>query len=286
MVVIGWVVANLVVRGVVAAWHGLWCRSVEWSPAGVMPSAEAIFAGKGETAVLFVHGFNDVPYVWKRFVERLSEQGVSCRAMRLPGAGERDCHPTLAGARAAVDAELKALKAAYRRVVLVGHSLGGALALDAVLRVSGASDAVLPDKLVLLAPLVEVSRARSPVFSAETWYRLLRVLFPALRWVPSVFKEYLHAEDDTNFVYRRDRFNEIGWYGMLFGVVHALRRADKARLAVPTDVFVGGNDRVVDSAATIRWFAGLPTVEIREVEGASHVLPLNARWREFALAIQ
>ena len=263
---------NLLAAAVTGVWYRRWCRSVAWSPQGLMPSAEPIDVGTGETAILFVHGFNDVPYVWRRLIDAFSQRGCRCRAMRLPGAGERDCRPTLASLRAAVDAELRALRKTNRRVVLVGHSMGGALALDAVLRAEAANR---PDRLVLLAPLVEVSRARSPVLSARGWYLVLRALLPMLRWVPSVFKEYLHAEDDETFVYRRDRFNEIGWYRALFALVKTLRSADKSRLKVPTLVVTAGDDRVVDSAATTRFFTGLPGVELREIPGASHVLPLN-----------
>ena len=272
--------ANLVVAVLTAVWHRAWCRTVEWTPDGIMPSAVPIEAGTGETAVLFVHGFNDVPYVWRRFVDALSKRGFSCRAMQLPGAGAAVCRPTLTSLRQAVDDELRAMRKTHRRVVLVGHSMGGALSLDAVLRASDERVGALPDKLVLLAPLVEVSRARSPVLAPFAWYCILRVFVPALRWVPSVFAEYLHAEDDASFVYRRDRFNEIGWYESLFALVAALRRAPLQRLNVPTVVYVAGEDRVVDSEATRLRFGESKGVELVECPGSSHVVPLNRFWND------
>ena len=271
---------NLVVAVLTALWHRVWCRTVEWTADGIMPSAVPFEAGEGETAVLFVHGFNDVPYVWHRFVDALSVRGFHCRAMRLPGAGAAVCRPTLVALRKAVDDELLALRKSHRRVVLVGHSLGGALSLDAVLRATRRGEGALPDKLVLLAPLIEVSRARSPVLTPFAWYRLLRIFLPALRWVPSVFKEYLHAEDDASFVYRRDRFNEIGWYESLFSLVAALRRAPLKCLTVPTVVYVAGEDRVVDSEATHLRFRESKGVELVECPGSSHVIPLNCYWNK------
>ena len=281
--IIGWIILNALVAVATSAWHRAWCRTVPWTADGILPSAAPIEAGAGETAVLFVHGFNDVPYVWRRFVDALAERGCHCRAMRLPGAGAADCRPTLAALRQAVDDELMAFKSKHRRVVLVGHSLGGALSLDAVLRAAGATQ---PDRLVLLAPLIEVSLAQSPVLSPHAWYRILRVLLPGLRWVPSVFREYLQAEDDPAFIYRRDRFNEIGWYRALFALVEALRRVAGCKLTVPTVVYVAGGDRVVDSAATRRWFSSATGATLVEWVDASHVLPLNERWTEIVAAIR
>lgn len=284
--ILAWVLLNVVVASAAAMWHRAWCRSVTWTSDGIMPSAAPIDEGSGEYAVLFVHGFNDVPYVWRRFVDELAKRGFRCRAMRLPGAGEADCRPSLGVLRSAVDGELKSLKAAHRRVVLVGHSLGGVLSLDAVLRASGAAGGVLPDKLVLLAPLIEVSRSRCPLLTPNVWYRILRVLLPLLRWVPSVFKEYLHAEDDPDFIYRRDRFNEVGWYSALFALVASLRRADRRKITVPTAVYVAGDDRVVDSNASRLWFADVPCARIVECPGASHVIPLNYVWKGVIYEIQ
>lgn len=95
-----------------------------------------------------------------------------------------------------------------------------------------------------------------------------------------MFKEYLHAEDDHDFIYRRDRFNEIGWYSALFALVTSLRRADRRKIAVPTVVYVAGDDRVVDSNASRLWFADVPCARIVECPGASHVIPLNYVWKD------
>ena len=270
-----WLAANLLATIGLALAYRSWTNTVDWTADGLMPSARPLTAGTGETALLFVHGFNDVPFVWTRFVTELASRGFHCRALRVPGAGERNCHPSLDAMRAQLDAELHTLKKTHRRVVLVGHSMGGALSLDATLRRTDAR----PDGLFLLAPLVEVSRKRSPVLSAYAYFRIARTLFPRLRWIPSVFKEYLHAEDEPAFVYRRDRFNEIHWYIALFQLVGILRHADKSRLALPICVFTGGNDRVVDSTATARWFADVPTATVHDCPGKAHVLPLLSGWR-------
>lgn len=271
-----WATANLLAVAALNLAYHLWSRTVEWTHDGFMPSAIPLSKGDGETAILFVHGFNDVPFVWSRFVDELARRNYHCHAVRVPGAGEQNCHPSLEAMREAIDTELKHLKSTHRHVILTGHSMGGALALDAVLRGTD----IRPDGIFLLAPLIEVSRKRSPILSAHAYFRLARIFFPLLRWIPSVFKEYLHAEDDPSFVYRRDRFNEINWYIALFQLVKILRRADKSRLKLPLLVFTAGNDRVVDSSATIRWFKDVPSATVHECNGKAHVLPLLTGWHD------
>ena len=194
--ILAWALLNVLVASAAAMWYRAWCRSVLWTPGGIMPSAVSIDEGSGEDAVLFVHGFNDVPYVWRRFVDELVARGFHCQALRLPGAGEADCRPSLGVLRKAVDDELRTLKAAHRRV----------------------------------------------------------------------------------FIYRLDRFYEIGWYSALFALVTSLRRADRRKIAVSTVVYVAGDDRVVDLNASCLWFADVPCARIVDCPGASHVIPLNYVW--------
>ena len=91
--------------------------------------------------------------------------------MRLPGSAEpvaRARRQSLEVWRAQVTDELVQLRETHETVWVVGHSLGGALALDAALR--------LPDLVngVALAPLIEVSRKRM-LLPPHLWFAIARV---------------------------------------------------------------------------------------------------------------
>jgi len=278
----------------VSVFH-LWTRCVRWTQDGLMLDAVPFSAGEGEDAVLFVHGFNDVPAVWRRFVGPFTAKGFHVEAMHLDGLGVRGIDLwfdlQVAVWQRAVTARVNELAKTHRRVFLVGHSMGGALVLDALYRhdrwrteMPGAYAAVAG--AALLAPLVEVSRARAPLFPAEFWYGLCRLFLPCLRCVPSVFPSVQGAEDDPSFRYRRDRFMTVSVLAAMFGLVRRLRTLDLGAIQTPFQVYVAGNDRVVDSSATKSYFACCPALQSQiEVPDAPHVLPLIASWRTLSIQI-
>ena len=137
-----------------------------------------------------------------------------------------------------------------------------------------------------LAPLVEVSRARAPILSAGAWFALCRLFLPGLRCVPSVFPSVQGAEDDPSFRYRRDRFMTVSVLGAMFRLVRRLRTLDLSEIATPLQVYVAGNDRVVDTSEAKSYFASCPAVQaLTEVPDAPHVLPLIAPWRKLSTQI-
>ncbi len=285
--VLAWLLSVLVFR--------TWARSVRWTENGLMPDAVPFTAGEGSDAVLFVHGFNDVPAVWRRFVEPFVEKGFQVEALHLEGLGDGRMglwfdFPLLRWQQA-VTARVNALAKNHRRVFLVGHSMGGALVLDAVYRHDrwrkGRQDADAKIAgAVLLAPLVEVSRARAPILSAGAWFALCRLFLPGLRCVPSVFPSVQGAEDDPSFRYRRDRFMTVSVLGAMFRLVRRLRTLDLSEIATPLQVYVAGNDRVVDTSEAKSYFASCPAVQaLTEVPDAPHVLPLIAPWRKLSTQI-
>ena len=285
--VLAWLLSVLVFRA--------WARSVRWTENGLMPDAVPFTAGEGSDAVLFVHGFNDVPAVWRRFVEPFVEKGFLVEALHLEGLGDGRMglwfdFPLLRWQQA-VTARVNALAKNHRRVFLVGHSMGGALVLDAVYRHDrwrkGMQDADAKIAgAVLLAPLVEVSRARAPILSAGAWFALCRLFLPGLRCVPSVFPSVQGAEDDPSFRYRRDRFMTVSVLGAMFRLVRRLQTLDLSEIATPLQVYVAGNDRVVDTSEAKSYFASCPAVQaLTEVPDAPHVLPLIAPWRKLSTQI-
>ncbi len=108
--------------------------------------------------VLWVHGVDSDHRVWDRCVALVSER-YHCAALDLPGHGDSPCPADeSAYAReavlAAVDEVIADLRAAapQRRVIWVGHSLGGYLGMaHALLRPKAAGDPLAVDALVPVA---------------------------------------------------------------------------------------------------------------------------------------
>lgn len=118
---------------------------------GIIPGAEPITLRASAThAALLIHGFGDTPQTLRLLAEHLHRvHGWSVYAPLLPGHGRTLAAFDASGSsmwRMAVHREYQTLRARYSTVVLVGLSMGGALAT-----IEAARDPSLP-ALVLLAP--------------------------------------------------------------------------------------------------------------------------------------
>ncbi|MFP6584670.1 MAG: alpha/beta fold hydrolase [Candidatus Hydrogenedentota bacterium] len=138
---------------------------------GILVGAEPRLLGPedADTAILFVHGFvggsnnfNDIP-------DLLAEkEGYRIKMMLLPGHGTspKDFAETTAEEMLnAVLDEVNALKEKHKRVILVGHSMGGALSTIV------ASTEEL-DGLILAAPYYRVTHQWYYGLPVETWNAL------------------------------------------------------------------------------------------------------------------
>ena len=229
----------------------------------------------GAPALLLVHGFADGPAVFAQLAPRLAAEGCAVRALHLTGFGggpDRMADATLAAWRGDLDREIAALRAESpdRPIWLVGHSLGGALAFDAALRPANRIAG-----LVLLAPLVQVSRARSPVLSPRQWFEILDRLLVFTDIVESRLPKDLR-DPAARAEYHTDKFIHRAAYRALFAAVDAVRpRAAEWR--GPLFMAIAPADQIVDSAATRFFFAASNAAPARltEIHAAGHVLPLD-----------
>ncbi len=229
----------------------------------------------GAPALLLVHGFADGPAVFAKLAPLLAAEGCAVRALHLTGFGggpDRMADATLAAWRADLDGEIAALRAENpdRPIWLVGHSLGGALAFDAALRPANRIAG-----LVLLAPLVEVSPARSPGLSPRQWFALLDRLLVFTDVVESRLPKDLR-DPAARADYQTDKFIHRAAYRALFAAVDAVRpRAAEWR--GPLYMAIAPSDQIVDAAATRFFFAATNAAPARltESHAAGHVLPLD-----------
>lgn len=267
-----WLAANLLFAGMIEGRRRRWERGVRRGADGVLSDATPFSVGGGGVAVLLVHGFADTPAVFRRLADALSAHGLLCRAMRLPGAGA----PLAVAARqttdtwlAALRAEVAALREDHREVWLLGHSMGGSLALLAQLDAPGTADG-----LILLAPLIEVSAARAPFLPPRCWFRVTRAILPLARVMESAFPLNVLTRGGARIGYTRDRYIPLATYRGLFALVDRLRGRGSELHAPFFAVLVEG-DRIVDAPAARAWLAACPATRrrIETLDGCGHALP-------------
>jgi len=275
-----WVGGDLVYSRVVL-WHVRdWERSIERDADGVRVGCQDSTVGDGSTALLWIHGFNDCPAAWQSLAPELAARGFTSRVMRLPGFAlptEQYARTTREQWRAAVAKEVEALARTHDRVGIVAHSLGGAIAVDHVLRNPDTVEAV-----ALLAPLIQVSGERSPLVRPRRWHsfgsrtllftNVVETPFP----VDATSPEAIAYDARTRFT-PREVFDEL--YALIDEIDGRAGEFD-----VPVLLALGGRDEVIDREAAERFFDGCPATKKRLVrfEETGHMLPLDEGWELLA----
>lgn len=209
---------------------------------GIMRGAEPRSIGPSDArkAVLMVHGFVGSPNNFNDLPDMVAEKGWHVRVMLLPGHGTspREFESTTAAQlEEAVLRELDSLRARFPLVVLMGHSMGGALAtLAAAQRPVNA--------LILVSPYYAVTHRWYYLLHPETWAGLLR---PAIRWV---YRS--RSVQPVNLVEAREKIVSYNWIptkGMLTAIDIASRARDDAvaqSIAMPTLLIHSREDSVTD----------------------------------------
>lgn len=146
--------------------------------------------GEPVGAVVLLHGLTDSPYSLRHIAERYRDRGFVAVMIRLPGHGtvpagltDVDWEEWMAATRLAVR-EAKRLTAPQAPLHIVGYSNGGALALMYALDAIEDKSLARPDKLVLLSPMVGVTRfarfaglagipAILPAFAKSAWLGIM-----------------------------------------------------------------------------------------------------------------
>lgn len=183
--------AGIAVQGAFLLLFDLWhARRVPYPPSrlelppGILsgPEHHSFRLTGGRPAALLIHGFPATPAELRPLGEALHRAGWTVVAPLLPGFGPQ--LPELAAQRyetwvATVTTALAELRRDHAPVLLVGHSLGGALALAAAAQIP-------PDGLALLAPFSGLGTA---------WQRRLSTLIQP--WLPPVIHPLRQADLDA-----------------------------------------------------------------------------------------
>lgn len=269
-----WLLANLTHR----LWIGLrrrgWEQGLTRNADGLLLDALPWSSGHGTTAILMIHGFADSPAVFRMLAAQLAPYQLHCHAMRLPGSGDAlqvAARQTTESLLAAIQHEIARLRTSHERVWLLGHSLGGGLALLTQLR-----DPTAADGLLLLAPLLKVSRARSPLLPPHLWFWIAQTALPLSATFESSFAPQVLTHDGSAIRYTRDRFIPFATYRILFQLTHTLgRRA--ANFTVPLFAALAATDRIVDTPAAHAWLsaATTPRRQLITLPESGHAIPLE-----------
>ena len=140
-------------------------------------------------SVVLLHGLTDAPYSLRHIAETYRSRGFAAIGIRLPG------HGTVPGGLTRVDWQdwMAATRLAVREarkvapsgpLHIVGYSNGGALAVMYALDAIEAPNLARPDKIVLLSPMIGVTRfarfaglaglpALLPAFAKASWLSIL-----------------------------------------------------------------------------------------------------------------
>ena len=228
-------------------------------------------AGHGTTVVL-LHGFGESLIAWRGVFDQLSAD-ADVIALDLPGSGLSDKPATGYGTGALAAVVLAALDSlGVTRAVLVGHSLGGAVAAACALAAPDRVAAlVLVDPAVLSAPLVldtaRTDRTRDAARSAIAEYEALRSHFGSPH-DPSWLAEsdsalaYLPAQDTAYRLALTATLREFD-----FGFLTPERAA---RLRQPVLILWGEYDTVVPIADGRRLAGLLPHARFEMIARSWH----------------
>ena len=250
--------------------HDSWIETTE----GPRLFARAWESDPGAPAVGIVHGLGDHSGRWERVGHTLQASGFSAYALDLPGHGRSDGKRGHVRSwddyRAAVTRWMDALRKddGGRRWALLGHSLGGLIALDWAQQNPGRVDA-----LVLSAPPFELSLhpAAIKVHAA----RLVGLLWPGFTQSNGIPPSLLSHDPEVIRAHRSDRLVHFRISARLFlelqRMRHTLARGATSN-TIPTLLVQGGADPVTSPAGTALWAKSSRngTVTYKEYPGLFH----------------
>ena len=218
--------------------------------------------GSGDKTLIFIHGLSSNLEAWKRNVSELKED-YRCIAVDLPGYGKSSRNLTSYSLSDYADF-LKCFieKKHLRNVVLVGHSMGGQIAIHAVL-----SSPELFEKLILIAPAGIETFSEQEAAVLKSTYTSAMVVNSTPEQVTANYKLNFHTFPvDAEFMVE-DRIKMKGtvdfpdYAEMVVNNVHAMLnepvydRLDK--LAKPVLILYGNNDLLIPN----RFFHPDQTIE-------------------------
>ena len=126
--------------------------------------------GSGPIGLLFIHGIRNAAWVWDPTLERLDSDRFSWLAIDLPGCGESGNPSDWSGCTVAANGALVQAIVEQRfenAPIMIGHSLGAAIALEAALTREATSGVVLVAPAPLAGVDVPLDQLLAGAFASE-----------------------------------------------------------------------------------------------------------------------
>ena len=221
------------------------------------------------TPVLLLHGIGGRASLWAPSVLALAPRRVV--AFDMPGYD--GASPAATDFPALADAAMRGMP----RMDVVGHSLGGMLALEIALR-----HPARVRRLVLVASSAAFG-ARDPVF-AETFITArqqpldegLGMAGVAAALVPTMLGPLADPGAAPAAIAGMASVNEAAYRATLRLLTGFDRRADLPRITQPTLLIAGGADATAPPRGMARMVEALPDARLLVLPGVGHLLPLEA----------
>lgn len=245
-------------------------------------SGEGGASGQGSTAVLLLHGIGGGRSIWSDAgsgtASALAAAGFRALALDFPGYGDAPGLPHLDAMVAAVLASAaQSLSQGATRVVLLGHSMGGMVAQEAVARQPGCVQGLV--LACTSASFGPADGAWQAGFVAERLAPLdagLGMAGVAERLVPAMVSPQA-PEPALRFAGAlMARVPEASYRVALRALATFDRRSALAQIAVPTLLLTGEHDRTAPPELMQRMARRIPGSETVTLAGAGHIANLEA----------
>lgn len=237
-----------------------------------LTSARSIEWGSGDKTIVFLHYFGGAAESWTWVAQQLPD--YRCVAINLPGFGNTFApeQPSIVVYTRAAIAEIHRL--GLKDYGLVGHSMGGKLALQVAIDTAGTDSA--PRHVVLVAPSPPTTE---PMPEAEKQRMLNNHPSPenAETTLKSAAKADLTAEQRQVAIQTHMIVDDSAWRWWLREGMNNSIADQMDQLAVPVTVLAAKDDPVIPFNIIHSDVLGvIPGAKLEAIAGVGHLIPLEA----------
>jgi alpha-beta hydrolase superfamily lysophospholipase len=231
-------------------------------------------AGTPKAVILLIHGLGEYAGRYSPWAERFNEKGITIRAFDLPGhgrsGGRRGVMPSLDKVYETVTLMLAGLASEYPGVplFLYGHSLGGGIALNYLIRQSPPITGA-----IVTSPWIYLTE--TPPKAKVILTKVLKKLMPGLTQPSGLKTEYLSREPGVEGKYNDDELVHnlisVGLYSSVTDAAdETVSRA--AEISVPLLLAHGRDDMLTSPAGSVRVAEAAPKATLKLWDGGYHEL--------------